>query len=395
MPNRKHDWLEAFLQYTESTEPPMVYRMWTGISTIAACLQKKCWLDWNDRYEANMYIVLCGPSGSRKSTAMSEGRRLLEDLQVVLASDRITNESFIQEFANVGRDGLVFHNGVPVPHCSMTVISSEFVVFLGHKNVRFIADLTDLWDYKKIWRYKTKHQGSDEIVGPFLNILGGATPENIYEYLPAITIGSGFTARVMFIYAPRKGRLVINPFHDDKDVELYKYLQAELSNILMMDGRFKFGRSFIAEWGKFYQQSEAHPFFNMRHLQYYADRRPAHVLKLCMVVSASRSQDMIITAEDLNRAISIIDAAERQMPRIFMGIGQSNTAGVTQMVLRHLKAKGTVTFSALLQQFINDTDKEVLEGILASLQAMKYIKITVNPDDLGEKVITSTMRDDD
>ena len=393
--SRKIDIIEAFLQYTDCTEPSKQYRMWTAISTIASMLQKKCWLEWNDRYEANMYVVLCGPSGSRKTTAMSEQRKLLDILSVPRASDRVTNESFIREFANIARDGVTFHNGVAVPHCSMTVIASEWVVFLGHKNVRFIADLTDLWDYKDVWKYTTKHQGSDEIVGPFLNIIGGATPENIYEYLPAITIGSGFTARVMFVYAPRKGKLVLNPFHDDKDIELYEYIKTELGQVLQMEGRFRFDKGFVRSWAEFYTGSESHHFFNMRYLQYYADRRPAHALKLCMIISASRSNDMIITSKDLAKAVEILDMTEKAMPRIFMGIGQSNTAGVTQIVLRYIKAKSPVSFSQVLQQFINDADKDTLDGIIESLQAMRYVSVSIDPDDFSNKILTCTVEDED
>jgi len=30
------DWIDAFMLYTENTEPPVLYRKWTAISVIAA-----------------------------------------------------------------------------------------------------------------------------------------------------------------------------------------------------------------------------------------------------------------------------------------------------------------------------------------------------------------------
>ena len=40
------DWLDAFMEYTENSEPPILYRKWVGLSCIAAALMRKVYIEW-------------------------------------------------------------------------------------------------------------------------------------------------------------------------------------------------------------------------------------------------------------------------------------------------------------------------------------------------------------
>src|SRR5690606_24845749 len=55
----------------------------------------------------------------------------------------------------------------------------------------------------------------------------------------------------------------------------------------------------------------------------YCERRPVHLKKLCMVLNASHSNQKMITADDFQRALEIMQAAEMKMGKTFGGLGQN------------------------------------------------------------------------
>ena len=106
------DWLSSYLKYTEDTEPPLSYHVWTGISMIAAALQRRVHMPWgHEKIYPNMYILLIGPSGKcRKGTAMGMGRDLITAVQgISLVSESITREALIrfmkQNITNMPTEG--------------------------------------------------------------------------------------------------------------------------------------------------------------------------------------------------------------------------------------------------------------------------------------------------
>ena len=86
------DWIESFLKLTENTEPPKLYRKWTAISTLASAMRRKCALNWGNvgNFYPNMYIILVGPSGARKTTAMRLGEWYLDQTGIFKSSDSIS-----------------------------------------------------------------------------------------------------------------------------------------------------------------------------------------------------------------------------------------------------------------------------------------------------------------
>ena len=171
MPRKLNDWLESYLLYTENSEPPKLFHVWTGISTIAAALQRKCTLNWGRlRFFPNMYIVLVGPPGKvRKGTAMSFGRNLLSRLGIKMAAESTTREALVREIMNSQETLMNDETGAISFHSSLTVYAPELVVFLGYNQQQLMMDLTDWFDCGQgpegTWTYRTKHQGSDDIIG--------------------------------------------------------------------------------------------------------------------------------------------------------------------------------------------------------------------------------------
>ena len=146
-------WIQGYLEFTDNTEPPEIFREWVGISTVASVLQRKCYLTWSDDlvFYPNLYIVLVAPPASaRKTTAMISGLKFLREpgINVRLAAEAITREALIREINNA-RDFYEDDENRMVTHSSLTVYSSELAVFLGYNNPAMLSDLCDWYDCQR------------------------------------------------------------------------------------------------------------------------------------------------------------------------------------------------------------------------------------------------------
>lgn len=379
------DWLGAYLKYTENTEPPTSYHVWTGVSMVAGALQRKAWLQWgHETLYPNMYIILVGPSGRcRKGTAMSMGKDLLENLSTVqISSESITREAlirFMKDAVSTMSDPATKNT---LFHCSVTTISPELSVFLGQQNLGFLADLTDWFDSNKVWTYETKGSGTDRIQGVCFNLLGATAPDWIQSMIPQEALGGGFTSRCIFVVESNKKQTVAEP--PDIDAKLRAALIGDLEKIGNMQGEFRFdeaGKKTYVEW---YIKQEGRiesgdtPINDPRFAG-YVERRTTHVRKLAIVMSACRSDSYVISEEDFSRAEALMVAAERNMANVFGGLGQAKYSDVTEKVLLYIKRKGTVLRSELMGAFYRDVDSYTLKIIEEVLEQMKVVHISIDP----------------
>lgn len=265
------DWLTGYLQYTDQSESPTIYNVWTALSVAASALQRKCWLQWDVPTYPNLYTVLVGPSGCRKGTAMFYGRELLDELGINLSSDSITREALIRELNEAGGYSPV--EGGQVYHSSMTIHSPELTVFLGYDNKQLMVDLTDWYDCRDPWRYTTKTSGKDHIRASWVNLLGATTPAMLQATMTSDAFGGGLAARVIFVYAAHKGKHVAFPFLIKEDEELRKNLAHDLTAISTLSGRFDLGDSFFAPWEKFYANEDKSVIFTDDRFEGYMQRR--------------------------------------------------------------------------------------------------------------------------
>ena len=368
------DWLNLYLEYTARSEPPRLYHVWTAISTIAAVLQRKCLLNWGTlTYYPNMYIVLVGPSGCRKGTALNFSLSMLDEIGVTLASEAITREALIRELKNSSVTHTDQNTGRMFPHSSLTIFSPELTVFLGYMNKQLMSDMTDWYDCRTRWTYRTKNQGTDEILGVWVNLIGGTTPDLVRETLPQEAIGGGLTSRIIFVYAKRKDHKEVIPYGDP---ETRLKLVQELELIRMMSGEFKVTEDFISAYSDWYLKHSDEPLKDPR-FSGYVDRRANHIFKLCMILSAARSREMVITGSDFSRATKILYEVEPHMVEVFQGMGRNPLSDVTNRISRAVREIGPLSFSEITDQFCHDATSVELEEVMGTLIRIGHIERVV------------------
>lgn len=374
---RVQNWLKGYLALTDNSEPPVLYRAWTAVSVIAAALRRKCFTLWDKPIYPNMYIVLVGPPGNRKGTAMGPGESMLHDLGIPLAAQSTTRESLIQQLKQANQTDTSLAGDVYM-HASLTIFSKELIVFLGAKanNTQMISDLTDWYDCDDNWKYKTKTQGEDHVIGVFVNLIGATTPELIRTALPLEAGGGGLTSRIIFVYEDKKGKIVPFPFYTPEQQRLRDLLIEDLSEINLLSGSFELSTEYKQQYGAWYVEQEGNPPFNDYRFAGYFERRATHLRKLSMIMSASRDNDMILTLEDFRSAKLLLENTEKRMQLTFMGVGRNATGDMIVRVSQYLsQIKRPARFSELLQIFYRDMDKRTAQNVLESLQGMGMISI--------------------
>lgn len=376
------DIIDAFMQYTNNSEPPILYRKWTAVSMVAACLQRRVHALFSGPLFPNLYIVLVGPAGKcRKGTAMRPAIALLRKAGVKLCDEAITREALFRELRRQSRQYIDPITKLPRTHSSLSVFSEELTVFMGYNQLQFMADLCNLYDCGDTFTFRCKDPTkTDEVVGVWLNLLGGTTPTLLRTTMPLDAVGGGLTTRMIFVFEQTKAKTVLDPWRIDYPEDLPKKIEYDLDALMRLVGRFKYAEDFIAVETESYAQQEAKAPIDDPNFSGYIARRRVMLLKMSMVMSASRSDDMILMAKDFDRAKELLEATERKMPMTFRGVGRNRLADIQHKVMVDIGLAGSIWLSQLSAKYISDATKDEMVTIAQSLAYAGFCKAEFSTD---------------
>jgi energy-coupling factor transporter ATP-binding protein EcfA2 len=378
------DWLDGFMLLTENSEPPVLFRKWTGISTIAAALQRKVKVDIGIslRFYPNFFVVLVGPSATGKGTAMKYAYDIIEQVPAIRLSAQATSlQALIRRMKETNLTDIDMETGDQIYHSSLTIFSNEFTVFLGYHNRELIAALCDWYDCHNRWTYDTIKRDKEVIVGVWVNILGGTTPDSIQESLPTAAIGTGLTSRIIFVNEDKKDKLVIFPSITQREIDLQQHLIHDLEQIALLSGSFHFTRDAMKFYSAWCHTAEANPPFHDKKFDGYCGRRRNHLLSLAMVCSASRNHSLVLTKDDLERSAILLNEVENKMGLVFRGMGRSDISSLINdaIVFIENSLPDQIPIWQFARYFEGNMDKLSMDRVLTTLEAANYIRIVRRP----------------
>jgi hypothetical protein len=189
---RRHfpNFLTAYREYTKNHEATAKVHMWTAISTLAAALERKVWLE-RAYYKVfpNLFMFIIGQPGLvKKSTSTAIGVDLLRDLPTLkLMAERVTASSLIESMSRA-QDSFPIGE-VQVKHSSVFCYASELTVFMEEVAGNTVDLLTTFYDCQpndseKPWTYESRMHGQVKVYGPCLNLLGCSTPAWLKRAVP-------------------------------------------------------------------------------------------------------------------------------------------------------------------------------------------------------------------
>jgi energy-coupling factor transporter ATP-binding protein EcfA2 len=372
------------MELTDNSEPPLLFRKWAAISAIAAALQRKVRLELglSLTFYPNLYIVLVGPSATGKGTAMKFASDIIEQIPTIRLSAQSTSlQALIRRMKETNLTDVNIETGEQSYHSSLTIFSTEFTVFLGYHNQELIAALCEWYDCHNRWTYETIARKKEEIVGVWVNLFAGTTPDAIQASLPIESIGGGLTSRIIFVVEEKRGKLVIVPTKTEKEIQLQQKLIYDLEAINQLSGVMQYTEGFLKIYTEWCQYADTHRPFQDKKFDGYCGRRRKHLITLSMVCCASHSDEMIITSEDIERAIFLLSEVEMKMGKVFKGMGRSGTADLLSDAISFIATSAVpdIPLFQFARHFEGDMDKFEMDRVITTMEAMNLIKTVKSP----------------
>lgn len=389
MPDLKRklpSWLDGWMYYTGNVETSDLYRKWVGIMCIASAMQRKIRIEWGTAltFYPNFYIVLVGKSATGKGTAMRPALEIMSKIPGIKMSTQATSlQALISDLKDNNLTDFNPLTGEHQYHSSMTVYSEEFTVFLGYHNNELISTLCNWYDCDERWAYNTIKRSKEEIVGVWVNLIGGTTPDLIRSSLPPDSIGGGLTSRIIFVYAEKADRIVTLPTQTKEEKLMFEFLVHDLEKISLISGSFKWTKGFMELWNDWRLKDAASPPFHDPKFDGYCGRRKVHLMKLAMIVSVSYGRnDLVLTTDDLTEAVEILEEVEQTMAMTFKGVGKSDIADLMFRANIFFGKSKTdeIPYSEFARYFEGDADKLTLDRLLDTLEAMNKARVIKAPN---------------
>lgn len=387
------DWITAYLSYASVTEAPRRMHFWSAVGTVAGCLRRRVWIDMKRfTWYPSFYIVFVAPPGIiAKSTTIDISTDLLRQVPgIKFGPNAITWQALVTAFA-AASEAFEFEEAWH-PMSPLTLVASELGSLLNLQDKDMINLLIELWDGKKSYEKITKMSGNDIIEAPWINLQAGTTPHWIADNMPQAMIGGGLSSRCIFVYGDTKEKYVayVDEQISDGDAEMRVKLIEDLEQIAMLCGRFTISKE-ARVWGRAWYERfwrDAASRMDDQMLEGYASRKQTHIHKVAMVISASRDDSLVITAEDLQLANTMLEDLEQDMNKVFSRIGRTEQSLQAERFIDFVNRKGTISYAEAYKMIhIHFPDFRDFEGILTGALRSGQVMMEAGGDGLVIKAV--------
>lgn len=356
-------WLTDFMKATEGAESPRSYFYWSGLAAISAAVRNKVFLDKHFyKLYPNIYVLLVGRSGLRKSYPVNLAKSMVSKLNVTrIISGRNSIQAIIQE---MGRTQTA--PGRPPLKDAIAFIASGEMGTLLVEDPQATNILMDLFDghYNVEWKNTLKGSGVDELKNVNVTLLGAINPELLKDIIHAKEIKGGFVARTMMVVEHKKAHK--NPLIDKPegmiDIELFLPYLRTLS---LLEGGFIWSqgaRDCFTEWYMAYDADD-----KKDDLTGTAQRIHDQVLKVAMLIALSEQPKLVLESTHIEEALDACLKFEASARSVTQGTGSSDMAPKIKIVVDELLRRREVKKSDLLRWHYGDFDVQDLDRIMATL----------------------------
>lgn len=370
----RDSFIRQYLSYVGDTEAPIFYHRWSAISMVGAYLGRQFSIELGHfNIYTNMYVMLIGEPGTRKSTAIKIAKKIVTAAGYdKISGDKTSKEKFMMDLAGIedgSLDGptggkgkslealldenLGFNTEEVGDDCEMFIACDEFNDFIGLGNLEFISLLGNLWDYNGVFKNRIKTGKSVSILNPTVSILGGNTATSFANAFPPDALGQGFFSRLLLIHGSETGKRITFP-ELPETVETQKIIAALQRIKATVKGRAVLSPDAMALLDKIYQHGA-----RMEDIRFtsYSNRRFTHLLKLCLVIAAC---DYSTTIEHCHviEANTLLSHTESLMPKALGQFGRARNSDVTHKIMSVLNnATKALSLRELWAFCISDMEK--------------------------------------
>jgi len=386
---QRDDLISAYLSYIGESEAPTTFHRWSCLSILGAWLGRRYSFQLGHfNIASNLYVMLMGGAGSRKSTAIKIAASLIRKAGYdTIAAERTTKEKFLMDLAgevsdydssngNKSVDDIMSENlfgSDTKGDAEILVAADEFNTFVGNGNIEFLSLLGVLWDYSGRFEDRKKNSKSLIIHDPTVSILAGNTATGFSLAFPAEAIGQGIFSRLILIHGEKTDKRITFPEAPSQTQEkliidiLHAIRQVASGNAIILPEAKKLLDHIYKSWNGV---------TDVR-FESYTNRRFSHLIKLCLICSAASMRNQIEEC-DVVYANTILTHAEHSMPKALGEFGKARNSDVAHKVIQLLE-----------NAYAPLSMKEIWKTIHNDLEDISALKDMISNLVLAEKVIST------
>lgn len=369
------DIFDLYLARLVDSEPPDTFHRWSLLAVTGAWLGRRVWLPFGStNIHSNMYVMLMGKAGSRKSTAIKAAVKFITSVGYnKIAAGKSSKEAFLLDLA--GDSNIIDSQDILETNifgsanrtdAEVLIAADEFNVFVGNGNLEFLTELGNMWDYDGEFKSRVKNSASACIYNPTISILAGNTATNFSLAFPAEAIGQGIFSRLVLVHGDKTGKHLTIPPSPDKEIHelLATRFHAMRSTV---SGAMQLESTAYKLLDKIYK---TFPGVQDVRFESYGNRRLTHLIKLSIILAASNLTTRI-TEYDVLKANTILAHAEYSMPKALGEFGKARHSDVTNKIISILEnaVPPVVSDKKLWQQVYNDLESITrLQELMTNLQ---------------------------
>lgn len=343
------DLITKYLAYTSGGEVPTFFNRWACIVGLGAWLEQDVWFPFgHGKIYPNVFAMLLGAAGTRKSTAIKQMKELVKQAGYTsFAPKRVSKEKFLEDLAehgarvsNGGQSTSALVDAVlwstmnsDIGTTPQWIAADEFNEFFSNNILDFVSMLGDMWDFEGMYEVRTKSSGILNIPNPNVSILGGNTTERFCGTFPPDIIGQGFFSRLIFVYGEPNGVKIAFP--EEKNPVDQDFMVGELQKIKSLaQGEIAIRPDAREMLEKIYASGSR---VDDSRFESYANRKFTHLLKLVIIHTLADYKNEI-EVKHVVRANTVLTHTEHFMPRALGEFGAARNSAVAHKVLKVLES---------------------------------------------------------
>ncbi len=383
----EHNFLSDYDIYTEGNESPRIFHIWSALSTLSNFIGRRVWTEWGiiGNIYPQLYVILAGDPGCKKSTAMRISRRFVQGRgDVVIAPASITKEAITQMMGSEKSPCLTTFEYLKERHefSHLAVYADEFVNLInsGGNPIGMIDFFTEVWG-SDLFLENTKNKGNQTIKAPYISMLACMTSDTVRSLMAQKIISGGMTRRCIFAYGKSEGKSIPFPTETGEQKAACLRLASHGQYLKNLAGPCYWtpeGRAFFEQW--YHTNTKRRERESNSVLAQFLETKPEYVIKIAMLLALAEYdvKELCLEASHVERATELVTLVENGSSDILSGTGRNPMALVQSDVMKTLSlssialnAKQLYTPNrghATWQEF-----QDVMAGLVATREVCEYV----------------------
>lgn len=377
--------LHDFMSYNSGNECPKPYVLWTGYGLLSAAIGHKVYIDLDYFFaRCDTYIILIGPSGGRKTVAMTLGLDLLveamPDLNV--SGDNETYQGIITFLDTDASTRQYMQSGKLVDFKPYHIFAEELMDYLQLNPIAMVTFLTNVYG-KKAYKYRLKGE-TRFIENPYVTLLACSVPEWLTDQLKAKQFSEGYGRRAILVC--HEGIVKCKPILTEESKIARAACVKRLKEVESLAGQARLTPDASTYFWAWYLKDKA-PVGDIFLTNWHSTLHIL-VLKVALLSSISESNDLVVTKSHIELAIGLLAEIQTQLPMVTSRMGKSETNEGNLYVLSVIKNAG----GKILEKELKMITFTHFRNSMEQYTSLRYLAETGQTITVTEKVNTVDRR---